>query len=141
MEWPGGCFAPVPDRSQQENGQEDAAQQLARYEEVIAESRPDLREMLCLFFNIRDADLRVYLKLLDIPYATTREIAEAIAKDQSLINKRLSTLCEENLAMRQSRKRENGGFEYRYYGRPLSETIQRLNQQIEAWSADVGCEM
>lgn len=140
MEWPGGCFAPVPDRSQQENGQEDAAQRFARYEEVIDESGPDLREMLCLFFNIKSGDLRVYLKLLDIPYATTREIAGAIAKDQSLINKRLSTLCEENLAMRQSRKRENGGFEYRYYGRPLSETIQRLNQQIEAWSADVDCE-
>ena len=141
MEWPGGCFAPVPDRNQRENGKEDAAQQLARYEEVIAESGPDLREMLCLFFNIKGADLEVYLKLLDIPYATTLEIAEAIAKDQSLINKRLSTLCEENLAMRQSRKRKNGGFEYRYYGRPLAETVQRLNQQIEAWSADVDCEM
>lgn len=141
MEWPGGCFAPVPDRSQREHGKEDATQQLARYEEVIAESGPDLREMLCLFFNIKGADLEVYLELLDIPYATTREIAETIAKDQSLINKRLSTLCEENLAMRQSRKRENGGFEYRYYGRPLPETIQRLNQQIEAWSANVDYEV
>ena len=137
MKWPDGCFAPVPDRNQRANGKKDAAQRLEKYEEMIAESDPDLREMLCLFFNIKGADLEVYLELLDIPYATTQEIAEAIAKDQSLINKRLSTLCEENLAMRQSRKRENGGFEYRYYGRPLAETVQRLNQQIEAWSAGV----
>ena len=137
MELPGGCLGPVPERDQQGDEAGDAALRLAEYEEVVADSGPDLREMICLFFGVKGADLEVYLALLDIPYATTLELAERAEKDQSNINKRLSNLRDANLAARQSRKQENGGYEYRYYGRPLTETVKWLNQQVESWSDDI----
>ncbi|WP_160135803.1 helix-turn-helix domain-containing protein [Halococcus salsus] len=137
MELPGGCLGPVPERDQQEDEAGDAALRLAEYEKVIDDSGSDLREMLCLFFGVKGADLEAYLALLDIPYATTLELAERAEKDQSNINKRLSNLCDANLAARQLRKRENGGFEFRYNGRPLSETVHWLIKEIEVWSKNV----
>ena len=137
MEFPVGCISPIPDRDQHESGEKDAAQRLAQYEEVATNSGPNLHEMLCLFFDVTKADLEVYLTLLDIPNATPLEVAETVEKDRSLINKRLATLCEADLAARQSRKRENGGFEYRYSGRPLTETVHWLNREIEVWSENM----
>lgn len=116
----------------------DTARKIARFEAMVGEgSGPDLRETICFFFDLRSSDFDVYVVLLDNQRSTSRELAEMLGNDRSLINKRLSTLLEADLADRKPNLLDRGGYEYRYRGQPLSETIAELNDEIGAWSDEV----
>lgn len=116
----------------------NTARKLAQFEEVAGdESVPDLQEALCLFFDLGPSDLEVYTTVLDQPQSTPFELAETLGNDRSLINKRLSTLRDADLVYRETYPLSDGGYEYRYRGQPLTETVEGLNNEIEAWSDEV----
>jgi predicted transcriptional regulator len=113
----------------------DAARKLAQFEAMAGDgSGPNLRETICFFFDLGPSDFEVYTLVLDHQQSTSRELAETLGNDRSLINKRLSTLREADLVNRETHPLSDGGYEYRYRGQPLPETVEELNDEIEAWS-------
>ena len=123
---------------QRGESQWNAARKLAQFEAMAGdESGPNPQETICFFFELGTSDFEVYTTLLDHQHSTSRELAETLGNDRSLINKRLSTLREVDLVYRETHPLSDGGYEYRYRGQPLSETVEQLNDEIGAWSVEV----
>ncbi|EMA43551.1 MULTISPECIES: helix-turn-helix domain-containing protein [Halococcus] len=132
------CDGCVEQASTQDGtNQWDAVRKLAQFEAMAGDgSGPDLSETICFFFGLALSDFELYTTLLDHQRSTSRELAETLGNDRSLINKRLLTLREADLVNRETHPLSDGGYEYRYRAQPLPETVEELNDEIEAWSEE-----
>ena len=94
----------------------------------------DLTSALAAVCDIYEAEFRVYLAVLDHPGATTSEIADVVARDQSTTSKRLKSLHEQGLVTRHPRPMDDGGVKYRYEAQPLTETAAWLHCELSKWT-------
>jgi predicted transcriptional regulator len=72
--------------------------------------------------------------LLQNPGSTVAELADALDRDRSNVNRSLSTLLEKGLAERQRRLLDPGGYVYQYTATPLPEAKQMLHDALDEWS-------
>lgn len=70
----------------------------------------------------------------DLPGSTVGEIAAAIDRDRSTVQRSLADLREWGLLERERRLLDGGGYVYQYYPCPLEDTKERLHALTEAWA-------
>jgi predicted transcriptional regulator len=102
-------------------------------DELVGTTDPSFQHVLACVFGIQDHESRTYLVLLDNPGSTVAELAEQLDRDRSNVNRSLSTLLEKNLASRERRLLDPGGYVYQYTATPLPEAKQMLHGALDQW--------
>jgi len=97
---------------------------------------PDIDRVLETVFGFRSVDLRVYNELLEQGPATSNDLACAIGRHRSYVNRALTSLCQQGLAHRQRRLLPDGGFQYVYVPKPRQEALEALDEGIEQWATE-----
>ena len=98
---------------------------------------PEFEQVLTCVFGIQPHETRTYLALLDQPGSTVEELADHLDRDRSNVNRSLSTLLERELAERERRLLDAGGYVYQYAATPLPEAKTMLHDALDAWAARV----
>ncbi|MDZ7701080.1 MAG: helix-turn-helix domain-containing protein [Halobacteriales archaeon] len=98
---------------------------------------PPFDDIMACVFGIQGREVRTYLALLDRPGSTVEELATALDRDRSNVNRALSRLLELELAERQRRLLDPGGYVYQYTATPLPTTKERLHEGLDRWAEAV----
>jgi predicted transcriptional regulator len=69
--------------------------------------------------------------------STVEELADTLDRDRSNVNRSLSRLLDLDLAYRERRLLDPGGYVYQYTASPLPETKERLHEALDAWAEHV----
>jgi len=94
---------------------------------------PDFEVVMACVFGVNGREVRTYLALLDRPGSTVEELARAIERDRSNVNRSLSALLDFDLVERERRLLDDGGHVYQYTASPLHATKARLHDALDAW--------
>ena len=105
--------------------------------QLLEAEDPPFDEIMACVFGIQGREVRTYLSLLERPGSTVEELATALDRDRSNVNRALSRLLELDLAERQRRLLDPGGYVYQYTATPLPETKDRLHEALDRWAAGV----
>lgn len=108
-----------------------------RLGELMEQSNPSFRNVLSCVFGIEDHETRTYLTLLDHPGSTIEELATALDRDRSTVNRSLSTLRERGLVRRDRRLLNGGGYVYQYTAVSLPEAKEMLHEALDTWTETV----
>ncbi|MDS0282536.1 helix-turn-helix domain-containing protein [Haloarcula onubensis] len=108
-----------------------------RFRDPMATDDPDFAEVLACVFGVQGHEVRTYRTLLDAPGSTVEELATALERDRSNVNRSLSTLREKGLARRERRLLDGGGHVYQYTATPLSEARELMHEALDGWAAAV----
>ena len=98
---------------------------------------PEFHEVLTCVFGIQPHETRTYLSLVDHPSSTVEELAGHLDRDRSNVNRSLTTLLERDLAERERRLLDAGGYVYQYSATPLPEAKEMLHEALDAWAERV----
>jgi len=104
---------------------------------LMENADPAFEDVMTCVFGIQDHETRTYLALHDRPGSTVEELADALDRDRSNVNRSLSTLLEAGLVERERRLLDSGGFVYQYTAVPLPEAKELLHDALDAWSETV----
>lgn len=108
-----------------------------RFRELMLDEEPGLEEVLGCVFGVQKHEVRTYLTLLETPGSTVAELANALERDRSNVNRSLSTLREKGLAERERRLLDSGGHVYQYTATPLNEARTLMHDTLDEWAAYV----
>lgn len=108
-----------------------------RFRDLMLGSEPGFEEVLRCVFGIQSHEARLYMELLDAPDSTVAELAEAVDRDRSNVNRGLTTLIEKGLANRRRRLLDSGGHVYQYRATPPEEARESMHETLEEWTAYV----
>jgi predicted transcriptional regulator len=106
-------------------------------EDLVGDDSPSFEHVLSCVFGVRDHESRAYLELLEYPGSTVSELADALDRDRSNVNRSLSTLREKGLVERRRRLLDSGGYVYQYTAIPVPEAKRRLHDALDEWVANV----
>ncbi|MFW6317583.1 MAG: helix-turn-helix domain-containing protein [Halorubrum sp.] len=106
-------------------------------EDLVGDTSPSFQHVLSCVFGVRDHESRAYLELLEYPGSTVSELADALDRDRSNVNRSLSTLREKGLVERRRRLLDSGGYVYQYTATPVPEVKHRLHDALDEWVTDV----
>ncbi|WP_313692636.1 helix-turn-helix domain-containing protein [Halorarum halobium] len=106
-------------------------------EDLIHTEEPTFQHVMACVFGIQEHESRTYLTLRDHPGSTVEELAEVLDRDRSNVNRSLTTLLEKNLAERERRLLDPGGYVYQYTATPLGEAKEMLHAALDEWSDTV----
>ncbi|ERH10760.1 MAG: putative transcriptional regulator [halophilic archaeon J07HX64] len=105
--------------------------------ELMLSEEPELVEVMTCVFGIQPHEARTYETLLSRPASTVEELADALDRDRSNVNRSLSTLREKGLATRERRLLDGGGHVYQYSPTPLPEARTLMHDTLDAWTSYV----
>lgn len=108
-----------------------------RFRELMLDGEPGFEDVLACVFGIQEHEVRTYLTLLDEPGSTVAELAGALNRDRSNVNRSLSTLREKGLAERQRRLLDSGGHVYQYTATPVDDARALMHETLDEWTAYV----
>jgi predicted transcriptional regulator len=108
-----------------------------RFRELMLDDEPQFEDVLACVFDIQHHEARTYLALLDRPGSTVEELADALDRDRSNVNRSLSTLREKGLASRERRLLDGGGHVYQYSATPLEDARELMHRTLDEWAAYV----
>jgi predicted transcriptional regulator len=108
-----------------------------RFRELMLDDEPEFADVLSCVFGIQRHESRTYLTLLDNPSSTVAELATAVDRDRSNVNRSLTTLREKGLADRRRRLLDGGGHVYQYTATPLDEAKLLMHETLDEWAAYV----
>jgi predicted transcriptional regulator len=108
-----------------------------RFRELMVDNEPQFEEVLACVFDVQHHEARTYLELLERPGSTVEELANALERDRSNVNRSLSTLREKGLAGRERRLLDGGGHVYQYSATPLAEARELMHRTLDEWAAYV----
>lgn len=108
-----------------------------RFRELMVNEEPRLDEVMACVFGVQKHEVRTYQVLLGNPGSTVEELANALDRDRSNVNRSLSTLREKELAQRRRRLLDGGGHVYQYTATPLAEARELMHETLEQWAAAV----
>lgn len=101
--------------------------------QLLEDDNPDFDDIMRCVFGIQGREVRTYLALVDRPGSTVEELAAALDRDRSNINRSLAQLLELELADRERRLLDPGGYVYQYTAVELSQTKARLHAALDTW--------
>ena len=107
------------------------------FRDLMATDEPSLDEVMACVFGVQNHEVRTYQTLLDTPGSTVEELAAALDRDRSNVNRSLSTLREKGLAERERRLLDGGGHVYQYTATPLNEARELMHEALDQWTAAV----
>ncbi len=125
----GGDGGPTGDRSRDRDR--------PAMDELLERSDPEFADVMSCVFGIHEHETRTYLSLVERPGSTVEELADALDRDRSNVNRSLSTLLETGLAERERRLLEPGGYVYQYTATPLPGAKEMLHEALDAWAETV----
>jgi len=102
-------------------------------DDLVGDPDPSFEHVLACVFGIQDHESRTYLALADRPGSTVAELAEALERDRSNVNRSLSTLMEKGLVERRRRLLDPGGYVYQYTATPVPEAKEMLHGALDEW--------
>jgi predicted transcriptional regulator len=102
-------------------------------EDLVGVEEPSFQHVLSCVFGIQDHESRTYLVLLDNPGSTVAELAAGLDRDRSNVNRSLTTLLEKQLAERERRLLDPGGYVYQYTATPLPEAKAMMHRVLDEW--------
>jgi len=105
-----------------------------RFRELMLDEEPGLEDVMACVFGLQRHEVRTYLALLERPGSTVEELAAALDRDRSNVNRSLTTLREKELASRQRRLLDGGGHVYQYSATPLDEARDLMHETLDAWA-------
>ncbi|MFC6975040.1 helix-turn-helix domain-containing protein [Halomicroarcula sp. GCM10025709] len=105
--------------------------------ESMVDDEPALDEVMACVFGVQAHEVRTYQALLSAPGSTVEELAAALDRDRSNVNRSLSTLLDKGLASRERRLLDGGGHVYQYTATPGPEARQLMHETLEQWTAAV----
>jgi len=105
-----------------------------RFRELMLEEEPGIEEVMRCVFGIQRHEVRTYLTVREYPGSTVEELADALDRDRSNVNRSLSTLREKGLAERERRLLDGGGHVYQYSATPLPEAKDLMHETLDAWA-------
>ena len=108
-----------------------------QFRDLMATDDPDLTEVMACVFGVQTHEVRTYRTLLATPASTVEELATALERDRSNVNRSLSTLREKGLAHRERRLLDGGGHVYQYTATPLEEARELMHEALDQWAAAV----
>jgi predicted transcriptional regulator len=108
-----------------------------KFRDLMATDEPDLGEVMACVFGVQTHEVRTYRTLVDTPGSTVEELAAALDRDRSNVNRSLSTLREKGLARRERRLLDGGGHVYQYTATPLDEARELMHEALDQWAAAV----
>lgn len=109
------------------------ADQERRMEELMLVDDPEFERILECVFGIQPHETRTYFRLLELQGSTVAELAGDLDRDRSNVNRTLSTLCEKDLAERERRLLEGGGYVYQYFAVPIPDAQALMHEAIDEW--------
>lgn len=115
-------------------------ERLKRLEQLLSDETEEqlpFTTAVVAIFDIKCPEMEIYLALLEHPESTPNELTDVLDRGRSVIGMRLRGLCEKDLATRKERVDDKSGTRYEYTAKPLDETVDWMNEQIDEWSADV----
>ena len=115
----------------------DADPSPQRFRDLMLDEEPSFADVMTCVFGIQRHESRTYLELLDQPGSTVAELADALDRDRSNVNRSLSTLLDKGLATRGRRLLDGGGHVYQYTATPLPEAKELMHETLEEWAAYV----
>jgi predicted transcriptional regulator len=104
---------------------------------LLEEDDPPFDEVMACVFGIGGREVRTYLALQDRPGSTVEELAGALDRDRSNVNRSLADLRDLDLAYRERRLLDSGGYVYQYSAEALPETKDRLHEALDRWAEGV----
>lgn len=108
-----------------------------RFRNLMVDDEPGFEEVLTCVFGVQRHEARTYQMLLEQPGSTVEELANALDRDRSNVNRSLSTLREKGLATRERRLLDGGGHVYQYTATPLEEARELMHETLDEWTAYV----
>jgi predicted transcriptional regulator len=102
-------------------------------DDLVGDPEPSFEHVLACVFGIQDHESRTYLALADRPGSTVAELAEALERDRSNVNRSLSTLMDKGLVERRRRLLDPGGYVYQYTATPVPEAKEMLHGALDEW--------
>ncbi len=106
-------------------------------EALMLADEPAFQRVMECVFGIQPHESRTYLSLVDRPGSTVGELASALERDRSNVNRSLSTLVEKGLVERERRLLDGGGYVYQYYAISLTEAKVLMHDAVDEWSSQV----
>ena len=106
-------------------------------EALMTVDRISFGEVMECIFDIRQHEIDTYLALVSLPGSTVGELASHLERDRSTVSRTLTTLLEKNLAERERRIVDGGGYVFQYYAAPIEETQERMRDAVDVWVHEV----
>ncbi len=104
---------------------------------LMEAAEPDFTVVMSCVFGVNEHVTRTYIRLLDQPGSTVEELADALDRDRSNVNRALTTLLDLGLATRERRLLDSGGYVYQYKAVSLPEAKEMLKEGLDAWAEQV----
>jgi predicted transcriptional regulator len=105
-----------------------------KFRDLMLDEEPEFEDVLACVFGIQRHEARTYLSLLDRPGSTVAELADALDRDRSNVNRSLSTLRDKELASRERRLLDGGGHIYQYSATPVDEARELMHETLDEWA-------
>ncbi len=105
--------------------------------QLMEAAEPDFTVVMSCVFGVNEHVTRTYIRLLDQPGSTVEELADALDRDRSNVNRALTTLLDLGLATRERRLLDSGGYIYQYKAVPLPEAKEMLKEGLDVWAEQV----
>lgn len=105
------------------------------FDDLVVGDEPALRDLVGCVFGLSDSLLEVYAALLDRPESTARELARETGYEQSTLNRKLATLLERNLVLRERRSLRVGGYAYTYEAIAPERVVELMHRTLDEWTA------
>ncbi|MFQ5910455.1 MAG: helix-turn-helix domain-containing protein [Thermoplasmata archaeon] len=90
-------------------------------------------EMLRNMLNLSVTEFKIYRLLLAAEVHGVSEVAKAMGRDRSSVQRALQSLMSAGLITRQTETLKNGGYYYAYEAVPPSQVKRELARCIEDW--------
>jgi len=92
-----------------------------------------VRDVLKCVLGLRDAEVDVYFRLLELGEATVYDLAEDLNRDRTTIQKALKSLVHAGLVNRRKETRPRGGYVYVYEPIPFEEAKEIILRALDEW--------
>jgi predicted transcriptional regulator len=100
----------------------------------------DCSDLMCCAFGLRDTESRTYFELLFSGSMTVEQVAAAIGRERSVVQRALKRLHKKGLAKRAKAQAqhhlEQGGYLYEYSAVSDEVVKEKILEQLDSWYHD-----
>jgi predicted transcriptional regulator len=93
----------------------------------------DCSDLMCCAFGLRDTESRTYFELLFSGSMTVEQVAAAVGKERSVVQRALKRLKENGLVKRTKHYLEQGGYLFEYSAVSDEVVKGKILEQLDSW--------
>ncbi|WP_459202528.1 helix-turn-helix domain-containing protein [Methanococcus sp. CF] len=96
-----------------------------------------LENIMCCVFGLKAFDVAVYFEILKCRPAKINEIADALNRERSTIQRSAQNLMNAGLILRKQINIKEGGYYYNYEAVPFPDVKEKIKKSMNDWSREV----